>query len=188
MVLEVGDIQRQFPTLEENPDPERTGFQNNEANAAGTIDPDDTADELAARGRLDGYSVSFEDPEGLASVQSSVDLFDTQVSALAFLSGQAETFSRLQGEDLGEGFRLILQRFEETPAPEIGVEAAAGRLVADLPDHGLVAVFTFVSWVRGPVVASVLAQAFDEVDRSSAVERLAKRMNLKLDGILPVGS
>ena len=87
----------------------------------------------------------------------------------------------------GFGFRLILETFEETPAPDIGVEATAGRLVADLLDHGLVAVFTFVSWVRGPVVASVLAQAFDEVERSAAVGRLAKRMNLRINAILGVG-
>ena len=185
MVLTASNIQRQFPTLELNP--EQSGFHDNEAEAARTIDPGDTAADLETQGRLDGHSVSFEDPEGLASLQSSVDLFDSQASALAFLRRQTETFRRLQGEDLGEGFRLILETFEETPAPDIGVEATAGRLVADLLDHGLVAVFTFVSWVRGPVVASVLAQAFDEVERSAAVGRLAKRMNLRIDAILGVG-
>ena len=47
-----------------------------------------------------------------------------------------------------------------------------------------VANFAFVSWVSGPLVANVGVVVFDEIDRSADVELLAKRMNLRILGVL----
>ena len=190
MVLALSDVQPLFPSLEI--DRGDTGFHDNEASAEETIDPEDTAEDLAALGRLDGYSIVFRDPEGtfenperLFSVESIVDLMDSQASALAYLRSQAESDRRLVGTEILDG--IVFEAFEETPAPDIGMEADAGRLVLRFVDSDLIAVITFAAWIRGPVLAVVLTIAFDEDDRSAVVELLARRMDLRIDAVLGPG-
>ena len=151
MVLTQSDIAKRFPTLEQ--DPGTSAFRDNEAAADETIDPEDTADDLAAQGRLDGYRVDFSDPGALFAINASVDLFDNEGSALAFLLRQAEDLRRLEGSEVDEG--VVLGEFQATDAPELGTSAVAGLISVSFAGTDFVANFAFVSWVSGPLVANV---------------------------------
>ena len=112
--------------------------------------------------------MEFPDPGALFLIQASVDLFDTPESAQASFERQIEDFRRLEGDEVQEG--VVLEEFRTSDAPDIGQDAAAGRLV--------------VSWVSGSIVANTAVVAFDDVDRSTAIGLLARRMNLKIEGAL----
>jgi hypothetical protein len=59
MVLARSEVELEFPFLQ--PETGTTGFRDNEQATAQTLDPNDTAQDLAARGRVDGYSTQFVD-------------------------------------------------------------------------------------------------------------------------------
>ena len=174
------DIASRFPTLKLDPD--ASGYQDNDDDAESTLDPEDTASDLAGQGRLDGYQVEFPDPGGLFLIQVSVDFFDTPESAQASFELQIADFCRFEGDEVEEG--VVLEEFLTSDAPDIGEDATAGRLVVNFKSAGLTATFTFVSWVSGTLVANTAVVAFDDVDRSTAINLLARRMNLKVEGAL----
>ena len=191
MVLTQADIQAEFPGLPL--DPEDSGYHDNEAAADDSIDPDDTASNLAVRGRLDGYALEFSDPlllfdgtisAGVFNIGSSVALFDSPQSAQASIRREIEVLSRLQGNEIEEG--VILKEFQESVAPDVGMDTVAGRLTVslDLPGFKRDVASTFVRWRRGPVVAAVGAVALDDKDLSAAIERLAQRMEERIDDVL----
>ncbi len=60
MVLDQADVDVEFPGLPL--DVGDSGSMDNEAATEETIDPDDTATDLTAQGRLDGYAHEFFDP------------------------------------------------------------------------------------------------------------------------------
>ena len=109
IVLTPAQVQAEFPGLPI--DAEDTGYQDNEAAAGDSLDPDDSGLDLAARGRLDGYQVSFFDPAGLFDGSLSgdrplgagftVDLFNS--------SGAAQAFIRRGVQDQLYGFVKSLQ-------------------------------------------------------------------------------
>ena len=188
MVLTEEDVAVEFPFMV--PDPVESGYQDNEVEAEDTIDPEDTASDLEARGRIDGYEVAFSDFEILVGGEtspgrptfatSSVDLFDTPESALAFIQRQIDDFRRFAGSQVEEGF--ILEALLEFDAPDVGEDTVAGRLDAILSAPGLETELkaTFVVWRRGPVVAVVFVTAVNEEDYGAAVERLARRMDQRI--------
>ena len=156
-----------------------------------TTDPNDTASDLAASGRLDGYALEFSDPQALFGdetlagrifgVGTSVDLFDTQESATAFLQREIEDIRRFQGSAI-EG--VTLKEFQEFIAPDVGTHAVAGRFIVSVFGLDLAVHLTGVRWVRGPVVATVGITALDDADQSGAIERLTLRMDQRIDDVL----
>lgn len=182
MVLSLTEIAPRFPTLVLDPD--GSGFVDAQEAADDTTRPDDTPEDILAQGRLDGYKVAYSDPGGLFEIQSSLDVFDTTESAETYLQGQINDFHSLVGEVIDEEPGVILDEFLEAPPPNLGTAAGAGRLTASFTQFGLVAYFTFVTWVRDELLASVAVVAFEDVDRGAAVERLAKQMNFRINGVL----
>ncbi len=189
MVLAQADIESEYPGIPLDPD--NSGYQDNEASADDTTDPNDTASDLAAKGRLDGYGLEFFDPQALFGdetpagrifgVGTSVDLFDTQESATAFLQREIEDIRRFQGIAI-EG--VTLNEFQEFIAPDVGTHAVAGRFIVSVFGFEQAGHITAVRWIRGPILATVGVTAFDDTDQSGAVERLTLRMDQRIDDVL----
>jgi hypothetical protein len=93
-VLTLAQVQAEFPALPLDPD--ATGYQDNEAAANNSLDPDDSGPDLAARGRLDGYQASFFDPVSIFGGSSSGDQpIVAELSVHLFSnSGAAQAFIR----------------------------------------------------------------------------------------------
>ena len=180
MVLHTDDVKRGFPGLELNAG--ASGYSDNEAAAEDTLDPEDTAQSLAAAGRLDGYGHQFPDPGGLFEIQTTVDLFRSEAAATEFLKGVIEDLLSFQGKEIEEG--VVLELFEEVEPPPIGTTPAAGKIVVNFTQLNLRATFNIVLWVRDLVVAGAQVVAFDNVDRSTDISLLARRMNLRINGVL----
>ena len=128
MVLDQADVDAEFPGLPL--DVEDSGYADNEAATEDTIDPNDTAADLTAGGRMDGYEHEFLNLAALFEaspaagrpvlLETIVDLFDSQRSAQAYLQLQMEDFRRFQGIEI-EG--VILEEFQQLDAPDVGTGA-----------------------------------------------------------------
>ena len=191
MVLDQADVDVEFPGLPL--DVGDSGSMDNEAATEETIDPDDTATDLTAQGRLDGYAHEFFDPaaffEGASAagrpflMEVVVDLFDSQRSAQAFLQRQIADFRRFQGIEIDGN---TVEEFQEFGAPDVGTDAVAVRLTFSTVGLKVKLYSTFVAWIKGPVVARIGVGALDDSDLSAAVNRLALRMDQRIDGV-PAG-
>ena len=178
LVLIEEDIDSRFPTLVMNDS--ETGFQDNDSVANSLLLPDDDAEDLAVLGRLDGYGVTFDDPGGLFSVQSSVDQFDSNDSAIGFLDHQIDVLVTLVGVEVQPG--VTIDDFQEIELSDLGEPTIAYLVVATFSDFEppLVANFTFVSWVRENAVANAGIVGFTPEDRTEDVDFLATEMNLRI--------
>lgn len=93
VVLPQSAIQVEFPGFQLDAD--GTGPRNNQDAADDTIEPDDTAAELAAQGHLEGYEQAFNEPNVSlgARISTRADLFGTPELALAFLKRSTRDLS-----------------------------------------------------------------------------------------------
>ena len=190
IVLTTAQVQAEFPGLPLDTDD--TGYQDNEAAAEDSLDPDDTGLELAARGRLDGYQASFFDSAGLFNASGSgnrplgagftVDLFNNSGSAQAFIRQTVQDYRRLQGQELEEG--VTLNQFAPFTASSVGTDALAGRYNGTIEALGLEFFGTFIMWRRDNLVLSSHIVATDDSDWAAAAQRLAHLMDQRLDGVL----
>ena len=153
-----------------------SGFADNAAAADGTFDPDDTAEDLAARGRMDEYVAVF---TAGVEVSSGATLYATPELALGALQREIADFGRFQGSDIGGA---ILEEFqEESTAPDVGTGAVAGRLTLAIGAQKLY--IPFVKWTNGPVVATVQVNTTSDADISAETGRLAVRMQGVMDDV-----
>ena len=190
MVLDQVGVVSEFPDLVL--DWQESGYRDNVIAAENTIDPDDSALVMAARGRLDGYENGFIDPQALTSDQSStgrpygagstVELMDGEESARAYLRIMVEEFRRYQDADI-EG--VTFDGFEELAAPDLGSDAIAIRVSGSTSFLNVTVYTTIVSWARGPIVATVGTGAFDDTDLLGALTRLALLMDQRIQEVLP---
>ena len=187
MVLDQADVDAEFPGLPL--DVEDSGSMDNEAATEETIDPDDTATDLTALGRLDGYeheffdsAAFFEGPPAAGRpflMEVVVDLFDSQRSAQAFLQRQIADFRRFQGIEIDGN---TVEEFQELGAHDWGMDAVAARYTLVFFEAKIYV--SFVAWIRGPVVARVVVGTWDDADLSAAVNRLGLRMDQRIDDVL----
>ena len=170
IVLTPDQVQAEFPGLPL--DSEDTGYQDNEAAAEDSLDPEDSGLDLAARGRLDGYEVSFLDSESLFDRSSSgdrplgagfsVDLFNSSGAAQAFIRRVVQDYRRLQGREVAEG--VTLDKFAPFTAPQVGTDALAGRYSGTVEALDLEYFGTFILWRRDNLVLSSQIVATDDSD------------------------
>ena len=179
MVLTETDILAEFPGADT--DSEGGEYQDNEQAAEGTIDPDDTAEDLALLGRLDGFTVEFARGETLGG-GVSVDLFDGPESAAAFLKRQIDDHRRLVGSEVQEG--AVLKAFQESEGPDIGIDSAVGRLTISFVAFDVEINGTFVVWQRGSTVAQVIVGGLGDEDWTAVVEELARKVDRRIDRVL----
>lgn len=157
--------------------------------ADNTPDPDDTAEDITAAGRLDGYGHDFSDDVSMFSgnitapffASSSVAVFLDPSSAKSFLQDRVEELDRWQGISL-EG--VILTSVEHIESPALGENTAAGRLGVEAPDLEFKTTNHCVRYQRGSVIASVCVVGPQGQDRATAVASLAHRMDKRIDGAL----
>ena len=167
-----------------------SGFLDNDGVAGGTIDPADTGADVAAQGRLDGFSSEFRNTTGDFSVSAGTDLFQTEALAQAYLGLQVQDFQRLEGTVIqeaveGQSPEVILSQFRQVAPPNVGQDAISGELTFSFTGLDFTLTNTFVSWHRRNVVATVVVGAFDQEDRTAATNQLAQRMDELILAALP---
>ena len=190
IVLTPAQVQAEFPGLPL--DSEDTGYQDNEAAAEASLDPDDTGLDLAARGRLDGYQGAFFDYAGLFEGSSSgdqpvaadfsVELFSSSGAAQAFIRRGIQDYRRLQGREVEEG--VTFNQFAPFTAPTVGADALAGRYNFTVQSLDLEFFGTFIVWRRDNLVLSIQIGATDNREWAVPAQRLAHLMDQRLDGVL----
>lgn len=190
IVLTTAQVQAEFSGLPLDSDD--TGYQDNEASAEDSLDPDDTGLDLAARGRLDGYQASFFDSAGLFGGSSSEDrpqgaefsaeLFNSSGAAQAFIRQGVRDIRRLQGGEVEEG--MTLGQFVPFTAPSVGTDALAGRYQITVEALDLEFFGTFIVWRRDNLVLTIFIFATDDRDWAAPAQQLAHLMDRRLDGVL----
>ena len=181
MVLTQSQIDSEMPGLQLS---SRSGYLTDVDVAKHTLDMDDTGEDVAAQGFVDGYEHLFSDqnaPFG-PSILTRGYLWDTPDSARVFIRHQMEDAQRLEGSQLPGG--ITLTEFQGLKAPEVGEDAVAFRVTGTIADYQTEVVTTLLMWRRGPVVATVGVLSFDDEDRSAIVGRLAQQMDHRIDGVL----
>ncbi len=190
-----GDLAMMTPALDElgdglaglKMDPD-SGATDNEDAAATSIDPDDTADDLAQMGRLGGYHQTYIDPDytaldagrGVLSVSMELDLFQDDAGAGRFFTKQRDDFSRLEGEALDSG--ILIKRTESFPVPPLADEAAGLHVRAY---HDKTEVYqTVVAFRMGRLVAAALLLRADDADVGSQVQEMASALADRIEEVL----
>jgi hypothetical protein len=162
----------------------RSGPLTGDSVAGHTVDPDDTGAILSSSGFIGGYENSFANPTVpfLMTASSRTYLWKDEDAARGFIDRQLADAERLTGTELTEGTSLV--GAEEHARPDLGSDARAGLLTGYVQQIDRQLTTTFILWRRGPIVASVALLAFDGVDRTDIVARLAAVMDLRIDGVL----
>ena len=190
MVLTADQVQAEFPGLPL--DSEDSGYEDNEAAAEDSLDPDDSGPDLAVRGRLDGYQAVFLDAAGLfggsstgdrpLAAEFSVDLFNNSGSAQSFIRRVVQDYRRLQGREIDEG--VTLNEFAPFSASQVGTDTLAGRYSGTIEALDLEFFGTFILWRQDNLVLSIDIGATDDRDWAASAQRLALLMDQRLDGVL----
>jgi hypothetical protein len=189
MVFSHTEVQLEFPFLQ--PEASGTGFRDNSQAILETLDPDDTAENLAARGRIDGYGSQFVDVQVLASglsllerplsLSASLELMDSPESARRNLQDRNEEIRDFQGVEVAGN---VIREYRQDEVAGIGETAVFGRLTIALAAFGATTEVGFFSWQTGPIVANIAVSGFDDSDRQEALERLAGQMDRRIQRVL----
>ena len=189
MVLPPEAVQEEFPEL--RLDLERSGYRDNAAAARSTLDPEDTAANLAAQGRIDGYDHEFTnpgaffDPDPMVTkphvALSVVDLYESNEDAVASVGRSMIELVRFEDQDI-DG--VMITDVYHADLPGLGESGVIGSMDQLLVEYEVESTGAFVMWVRGPVVARVLLVTVGLGDLGPAAEKLARRMDQRIDGVL----
>ncbi len=185
MVLPQQDLADEFADLDVDED---SGFQDNEARADDTVDPDDTADELKDAGRINGYGLTYWDPaltaleegQGVISVSTEVELFEGGGAASDFFAKQVGDRKRMEGEEIEAN--VTLEDVERFAVDGLADEAVGLRQQVSFHDvqmYGTAVAFRLDRLVG----AATLARA-DDADANSQVEDIARALEERITGVL----
>ena len=188
MVLPLDAVREEFPELQL--DLERSGYRDNAAAARGTLDPEDTAANLAAQGRIDGYDLeytnpaAFFDPDPMVTkphiVLTVVDLYESNEAAVAAVGRSMVDLVRFEGQDI-DG--VMVTGVHHVDLPGLGESGVSGSMNQLLVQYEVESTGAFVMWARGPVVARVLLVTVGLGDLGPVAEELAWRMDRRIDGV-----
>lgn len=166
-----------------------SGPSGNKEGAEDTLDPKDTANSLAQAGRLHGYDLTYSTPRqttiwrkggGYTDVTTSVELFETESAASAYLDDQIADFERYRGKGIGDGVRLT--RSEVFEAALVGDEGWGVR--AKLRFGKLRVNGTIVAFRRGPVVGAASIGRGDSLDIAAGVRTVARALDRRIQAVL----
>jgi hypothetical protein len=160
-----------------------SGFANDVAAAEDTLDPTDTGPQLARAGRIGGYGLSysrlscapFVRRSGLATIESSVDVFRNARAADAFLTKQLRDARRLRGKEVEYGILVASRAF---PAGRIADRAIGLRMTGELGDWRVYE--TVVAFRAGALVGAV---AIDRADLKPSTAQAARLARLLADRV-----
>lgn len=154
-----------------------SGWQDNRAEAEGSIDPHDSAASLEKAGRVTGYELTYYDPtetalrigSGVLSFFTSVELFESEAAASAYLEDRIAYKQGLDRTSPRDG--VIFQSIAPFDTP-VGEDAGYGfrEDVFFGEDH----VFrTVIGFRRGRIVGTVMFVRADRDDATADATRLA---------------
>jgi hypothetical protein len=163
-----------------------SGVQSNAAAAEDTLDPMDTAEQLARGGRVTGYSLEYDElaferlrrGKGVLSIGSSVDLFTTAAAAERYIAKQLADGRKYDGRYVEAGLRLTDWR--TSPVRGLGGGAVLIREALRLGDarfSGTVVVFR-----TGKLMGSVGVTRADARSDVAYTVRLARQLARRMNG------
>jgi hypothetical protein len=160
-----------------------SGWRDNAAEAADSLDPDDSEASIREAGRLTGYQLTYADPtqaalrsgSGIDTVTTWVDLFSSEEAASAYLSHRIDQARSLAGTSPREGITVEeVEPFEL----EVGEEAYGLR---DVVLFGEDRVFrTRFSFRRGRIVGGGMVIRADDADAAPDAERVAGLLDSRI--------
>lgn len=162
-------------------DAESTGRYDNKKAAEDSIDPKDTARQLARAGRINGYEVTYTarrpQPLGVFVVSQAVELFRTEQAAARYLEKFVDDHERFQGRRI-EGVKLVrVERFDA----DAGDDAAGLHMT--LSYQGKRVFMTLVAFRRGRVFGGALALLTRRLIISGDVERIVDAIDDRVQDV-----
>ena len=153
--------------------------------ADGTLDPDDTAADLEARGYIAGYELALEaqpiPEDGVFQVESSVVLYDDAGGVDEALDKFIEDVERFQGEEVG-GAALI--GWAEFDAGKRGDRRIGLTIEVAVPDTDIRVYGILIAFRIGRLGASVSIASLDDDNRTADAKVLAERLETHIRAVL----
>ncbi len=186
MVLPEDELGGEIAGLEIDAD--ESGFSDSADTADDTLDPEDTADDIDRMGRVSGYGLGYSDPdlsalaegEGVVFAGTSLDLFQDEEGAAAFLDKQLDDYQRFEGKEVEPGFRL--EQSETFTVDGLGDEAVGLR--AQLTFGDATAFQTVVAFRLGRLLAAAVLSRADDTDAAAQMEETARALEARVEGVL----
>ena len=165
-----------------------SGVKDSSEVADDTLDPEDTGDDLEEAGFVTGYSLGFEDPtlsaleegKGVLDASSTVELFEDEAAAAAYLAKLLEDNRRFEGEETEPG--STLEGVEEFSVEGIADDATGLILHGSFGDSDFYA--TGVVFTLGRLRAGVGISRADDSDVMADAERIGRALAERIEGVL----
>ena len=165
-----------------------SGVNDSDEVADDTLDPEDTGDDLEEAGFVAGYSLNFEDPtfsaleegKGVLDASSTVELFEDEAAAAAYLAKLLEDNRRFEGEEIEPG--TTLEGVEEFSVEGIADDATGLILHGSFGDSDFYA--TGVVFTVGRLRAGVGISRADDSDVTAEAERIGGALAERIEGVL----
>jgi hypothetical protein len=164
--------------------PDESGWASHKKAANDTLDPEDSAASLSARGRVAGYDLTYENPKakrrkGLLFVGTSVVLLRDEIYASEYLNKQVNDFERREGlSDSG----VRLSRVGSFEVPGVGDEGEGVRATMDVA--GRKVRYTLAFFRRGRIVGAAGFVRGDKRRVSADALAIAKALDLRIRAVL----
>jgi len=166
----------------------QSGFEDSDEAANDTLDPEDTGDDLKEAGFVTSYSLRFEDPafsaleegKGILDVSSTVDLFEDEAAAAAYLAKQLGDYRRFEGEEVEPG--TTLEEVEEFVVEGIADDATGLVLHVSFADSDIYA--TGVVFTVGRLRAGTGITEADDRDVTADAQRIGRALAERIEGVL----
>jgi hypothetical protein len=167
-------------------------FIDNDNAARASADLLDTAESLAERGRIVGYTDTYFDasalyatgelPAGPFQVFTRVQMFDTAESASAWLDRSLQDSRDFVGETRN---RFTILDLLETPAPDLGDQAMIQRTVGVFSGPpSIESTGVLLRWRRGQILGAVQVVTINEESYTAAALGLALTMDARINDVL----
>src|SRR3990172_2936128 len=164
----------------------QSGFEDSDEAANDTLDPEDTGDDLKEAGFVTSYSLRFEDPafsaleegKGILDVSSTVDLFEDEAAAAAYLAKQLGDYRRFEGEEVEPG--TTLEEVEEFVVEGIADDATGLVLHVSFADSDIYA--TGVVFTVGRLRAGTGITEADDRDVTADAQRIGRALAERIEG------
>jgi hypothetical protein len=163
---------------------DRSGWKTHKKAARETVDPEDSAAFLTARGRVGGYELAYESPkrrprQESSLVATSVELLRDEIYASEFLNKQVDDFESRAGLS-HSGVKLAGVRLFDVPG--VGDEAAGVRAV--LSAEGRRLYLTLALLRRGRIVGAAAVVRAEKHRMETEIVSLAKALDRRIQDVI----
>ena len=182
---ELGDAAADLPL---DSDPGESGFQDNQAAADDTFDPDDTAADIEQAGRVNGYELSYSDfsrlgeGEGAVEVDTAVELYKDADAASAGLARFIDDLNQFAAQDTGQGF--FYEEVKTFTVSGLGDEAVGIRARFKITEGDITGYTTFVAFRVDRLLAGTVQVRNDDKDVNSQLVEIMRALEERMKGVL----